>query len=149
MNDSLTTDGIYFYFAKAFDSVNHDIILHNLKYRYDIDGRLLKFLKSYLLGREQRVIIGNTHSIYKPVSSGVLQGSILGPLLFVLFINDISDGLTPGTDLALYADDTKIWRVTHSEIDHSILQKDIEYHNGWASRNKMMGGSNALKVPRF
>ena len=102
LNNCHITDVIYFDFAKAFDSVNHDILLHKLKYKYEIDGRLLKFLKNYLSEREQCVVIGNTRSSNKTVLSGVPQGSILGPILFVLFINDISDGLTPGTELALY-----------------------------------------------
>ena len=139
INDTktLSTDIVYFDFSKAFDSVNHDRILMKLKEMYGIDGRFLKFIKNYLQGREQSVVIENCVSSSKPVLSGVPQGSILGPILFVLFINDLPSGLSPGTDLALYADDTKIWRSITSEVDHQILQNDINYLNDWATLNKM------------
>ncbi len=88
---------------------------------FNIDGRLLKFLANYLSGREQQVIIGDSISSRKPVLSGVPQGSILGPILFVLFINDLTDGLSPGTQLSLYADDIKIWRSILTENDKKIL----------------------------
>ena len=135
--NTFSTDVVYFDFAKAFDSVNHDLILTKLKSMYHIDGRLLKFIQSYLKGREQSVVIENCSSSSKPVLSGVPQGSILGPILFVLFINDLPSGLSPGTELALYADDTKIWRGITSYLDHQILQNDINYLNTWATSNKM------------
>ena len=137
INNNQKTDVIYFDFAKAFDSVNHDIILNKMKYRYKIDGKMLRFLVNYLKNRHQRVLIGNFMSESRNVNSGVPQGSIIGPLLFVMFINDLHEGLSPGTNMALYADDTKIWRNIISEEDHCILQKDINYLNDWAIKNKI------------
>ena len=106
----------------------------------------MKFILNYLSGREQCVIIGNTKSNIKPVLSGVPQGSILGPLLFVLFINDLPSGLNSGTDLALYADDTKIWRTIYSDLDHELLQRDISYLHEWAIANKMKFHPSKCKV---
>ena len=76
----LPTHIIHFNFAKAFDAVNHDLILSKLKYQYSIDGRMLNFFKSYLFNRTQRVVVDNCTSDIVDVLSGVPQGSILGPL---------------------------------------------------------------------
>ena len=146
LNDCNRTDVVYFDFSKAFDSVNHDLLLRKLKLKYNIDGRLLKFIVNYLSEREQCVVIGNSKSSTVPVLSGVPQGSILGPILFVLFINDLPEGLSPDTNLALYADDTKIWRTIHTELDHEILQNDIAYLNSWATLNKMKFHPQKCKV---
>ena len=148
INDShsMGVDVVYFDFSKAFDSVNHDLILHKLKYIYGIDGRLLKFIMDYLHDRDQCVVIGNIKSDIKPVLSGVPQGSILGPILFVLFINDLPSGLNPETNLALYADDTKIWRSIKGQSDHEALQRDISYLNQWAFNNKMQFHPRKCKV---
>ncbi len=132
------SDIIYFDFAKAFDSVSHDLILKKLKENFKVDGLMLRFIKAYLEGRKQQVVVGGQMSSMLPVRSGVPQGSILGPLLFVLFINDMFSVVSAETNIALYADDTKIWRRITMFSDHYILQNDINNLFDWSVRNKMV-----------
>ena len=149
LNKRHDVDMVYFDFAKAFDSVNHDIILQKLKSQFKIDGIMLKFIKEYLRDRTQKVVIGDMSSSPLPVDSGVPQGSILGPLLFVLFINDIYTCVSDGTNIALYADDTKIWRKIISETDCILLNNDIDSLNDWAVRNKMRFHPTKCKILTF
>ena len=137
LNNKSKSDVIYFDFAKAFDSVSHDLILKKLKNNFGIDGLMLRFIKAYLQGRKQQVVIGGVNSSVLPVNSGVPQGSILGPLLFVLFINDMFNSISSDTNIALYADDTKIWREIIYSKDHFTLQKDIDKLFEWSLANKM------------
>ena len=146
MNSRNDVDVIYFDFAKAFDTVCHDIILHKSKHKYNIDGLMLNFIRSYLQDRLQRVVIDGSFSDTVSVNSGVPQGSILGPLLFVLFINDIYEQISPGTSIALYADDTKIWRRILSYADCEILNRDIDALYKWATANKMKFHPKKCKV---
>ena len=111
-----------------------------------INGRLLKFIRNYLCGRIQCVTLENCSSTTKSVLSGVPQGSILGPILFVLFINDLPRGIDPGTKLALYADDTKIWKKIACDKDLELLQKYIDYLHNWSHENKMKFDPKKCKV---
>ena len=146
LNNSSRIDVVYFDFAKAFDSVNHDIILRKLKTQFNISGKLLRFITAYLKDRTQCVVIGGAKSSLKYVLSGVPQGSILGPLLFVLFIGDLPDCISTETNIALYADDTKIWRNIVNYNDHEVLQKDIDALLSWSNVNKMNFHPNKCKI---
>ena len=146
LNNKIRSDIIYFDFAKAFDSVSHDLIFYKLKYLYGVDGLMLRFIKSYLQGRQQQVVVAGAVSNKLPVKSGVPQGSILGPLLFVIFINDMFSCITEGTNIALYADDTKIWRQITCYEDHFKLQSDIDKLFTWSVKNKMNFHTSKCKV---
>ena len=99
------TDVIYLDFSKAFDSVPHLLLIHKLK-TFGFNGDLLNWLKSYLTGRKQQVVIEGAKSSRLSVTSGVPQGSILGPLLFLLYINDMPD-VVSFCSISLFADDAK------------------------------------------
>ena len=146
LNTKSQTDVVYFDFSKAFDSVNHDIILHKLKSKFGIDGFLLRFIKEYLRDRKQCVTINGKFSSYSDVLSGVPQGSILGPLFFVLFINDVVEVVH--SNILLYADDMKVYREIRNTDDNYLLQSDIDALTQWSIRNKIKFHPNKCKVLR-
>ena len=96
-------------FAKAFDSVDHDILLAKLK-TYGVNGNLLNWFNDYLHGRVQRVVVDGVASDWATVTSGVPQGSLLGPILFVIFINDFPNVVSDASQTALNADDSKLYK---------------------------------------
>jgi hypothetical protein len=122
-------DVIYTDFAKAFDKVPHKRLFSKLK-GYGIHGRLLEWITAWLADRRQRVVIDSQTSEWKNVFSGVPQGSVLGPLLFVIFINDLPDNIVH--NIKLYADDSKIIGIIKSENDAATLQYDIDRAVEWS-----------------
>ena len=122
-------DSIYFDFSKAFDTVPHQRLSVKMK-SYGIKGKLLSWIEAFLSGREQRVRVNGELSDSKPVISGIPQGSVLGPLLFVLYINDLPD--TVRSNILLFADDTKIFRRVSTIEDAEALQNDIDALNRWS-----------------
>ena len=124
-------DIMYFDLSKAFNSVPHKLLLHKLK-SFGINGHLLAWITDYLTNRWQRVVINGIESEWLPVTSGVPQGSILGPLLFLLYINDLPTVLSPATLCAIFADDTKIYRQINHKHDTKILQTDINNLHSWS-----------------
>ena len=137
--------GVFKDLSKAFDTIDHLILKYKLN-NYGVRGTALEWFQSYLTNRKQYVSFQSNDSQKMTIKCGVPQGSILGPLLFVLFINDLPSQLSEGTDVVLYADDTKIWRKIASPLDCSILQTDIDSLNDWAIRNKMKFHPSKCKV---
>ena len=118
------TDVIYLDFRKAFDSVAHNELLAKL-WHFGITGNLWKWFRGYLSSRMQCVKLDGILSHPLPVVSGVPQGSILGPLLFLIFINDIPETVT-SSDLLLFADDTKCFKTIGNPSDCHSLQQDLQ-----------------------
>lgn len=133
-NDRNQVDAIYTDFQKAFDKVNHSTLLKKLV-QLGIHGELLDWLKSYLENRRQKVIINGYKSVPLIVTSGVPQGSNLGPLLFLIFVNDLGPLLK--CDYVLFADDLKMYRRIVSDSDHLMLQGDLNILNNWCTLNEM------------
>jgi ribonucleases P/MRP protein subunit RPP40 len=131
MDDGNCADIIYLDFAKAFDKVPHCRLLYKLR-QYGIDGKLGDWIASWLKGRQQRVVIGGEFSEWRPVMSGVPQGSVLGPVLFLVFIDDIDDGVT--NSILKFADDTKLFGVVNDLRQHDELQQDLQRLVDWSAR---------------
>jgi hypothetical protein len=111
--------------SKAFDKVPHLSLLHSLS-TVGVTGTLLKWFESYLTDRSQRVVLSGHSSSPAPVKSGVPQGSILGPLLFIVYVNSlVSLKLSPGTSIISYADDI-LYRSLSTTSDNTTLQHDVE-----------------------
>ena len=98
--------GIFLDISKAFDKVWHEGLFYKLK-TYGIEGQLLSLLTNYLENREQRVVLNGQTSEWRKIKSGVPQGSVLGPLLFLIYINDLPDGIT--SICKIFADDTSLF----------------------------------------
>ena len=111
------TCGIFIDLSKAFDTVNHQILIDKLDH-YGIRGNALEIFRSYLSNRQQYVTIDNCKSQTRPISHGVPQGSVLGPLFFLLFINDLPN-CCPEGKVRLFADDTTIF--FHSNNINEII----------------------------
>ena len=133
LNDKFPVDVTYLDFQKAFDSVPHKYLLSKL-YGYGIQGKLLSWIEGFLTGRKQRVIL-NGH--WTDVLSGVPQGSVLGPLLFNIYVNDIPDIIDSPWPILLFAYDIKIFRCIKSHEDYIRLQSDLNCLSEWSFKWKL------------
>ena len=129
-------DVIHLDFSKAFDKVSHNLLLNKLN-GHGIGGPLLQWFDSYLSHRCQRVMLEGEFSDWLPVTSGVPQGSILGPLLFIIYANDMPDCLSGESKLALFADDSKLFRSMSSRSSSATLQSDLNSLFQWNEDWKM------------
>lgn len=129
------SDIIYLDFAKAFDSVCPAKLVSKLK-AFGIGDPLLKWFQSYLTERKQRVVVNGTYSAWTDVGSGVPQGSLLGPILFLLFVNDMPR-VVENASLAMFADDSKCYKVIYQESDFVNLQRDLDALSTWSVSNEL------------
>ena len=119
-----TLDVIYCDFMKAFDKVPHRRLVHKIE-KYGIIGNILGWTKAFLSGRTQCVVLNDVKSKIAKVTSGIPQGSVLGPILFVIYINDMPEVVDKDSIVYLFADDTKVFRHIKSQEDTIQLQSDI------------------------
>ena len=117
-------DAVYLDIKKAFDKVPHKRLLWKLEHIGGLKGKLLKWMGDYLKGREMRTVIRDNYSSWSGVTSGVPQGSVLAPIMFQIYINDMQEGLN--SYINLFADDAKLLRVIKSQADCIELQRNID-----------------------
>lgn len=139
-------DAVYLDFSKAFDSVPHKRLLNKLK-SYGVEGQLLRWIEAFLTDRQQRVVVNGSKSCWVPVTSGVPQGSVLGPLLFLLFVNDIPE-VVQG-HIKLFADDTKLYRPVPSHNDTAQLQRDLDALAAWSDTWQLPFNADKCKTVHF
>ena len=120
LDDGGTVDVVYMDFMKAFDKVPHERLLAKLS-AYGIGGDVLTWIRSFLLNRKQRVKVGEATSEWKEVTSGIPQGSVLGPILFVMYINDMPESLESNSTVKMFADDSKLYKRTDNANGTSDL----------------------------
>ena len=131
LDTQLSVDCIYMDFQKAFDTVPHRRLIGKLK-SYNINEAIIGWIENFITGRTQQVVIGEECSGWMPVTSGIPQGSVLGPMLFVIYVNDLPE--TVRSDVYLFADDTKIFKVLNSENDKDMLQSDLTNLMDWSKK---------------
>ena len=129
MENKNITDCVYMDYQKAFDKVPHGRLLTKLK-AYNLSSEVINWIKEYLTDRSQCVEVNGKASEWLPVTSGIPQGSVLGPLLFLIYINDLPDNII--SDVYMYADDTKLYREIKTIEDQRILQKDLDTLTKWS-----------------
>ena len=125
-------DVILLDFAKAFDKVLHKRLLHKLCH-YGVRGKTLQWIPSFLSSRTQQVLVEGCESAKLDVLSGVPQGTVLGPLLFLVYINDLPEVVSTST-LRLFADDSLLYRQVRNQTDSKDLQNDLSALEEWESK---------------
>ena len=143
-------DAIYLDFSKAFDKVEHGVLLHKLR-EFGISGQVGCWIAAFLdsSSRQQAVVVDGRVSELCPVVSGVPQGTVLGPVLFLVHIAGIADSLSSGTSASSFADDTRVVRGIKSANDCEMLQADLSKIYSWAEHVNMHFNADKFECLRF
>ena len=137
---------VFFDFRKAFDSVPHEPLISKLHHT-SLHPHIVRWVQCYLTDRSQRVVINGSESDVVKVISGVPQGSVLGPLLFFIYVNDLCNiTLTHGSKVTMYVDDLVLYKVIDTESALSCLQEDINNIVQWARSNLLTLNYSKCKI---
>lgn len=147
LNSGKEVDTIYLDYAKAFDKVDLHILLKKLQ-QYGVGGKMLKWIKQFLLNRFQTVVVEGEKSSFRLVLSGVPQGTVLGPIFFIIYINDQLDVLR-ASDGKIFADDTKLINHIGDIIAHMLLQDDLNNIVAWSLKNNMQLNGDKFEVLNY
>ena len=133
MDDGSPVDVMYLDFQKAFDKVPHQRRMRKLK-SHGMGNSIINWVEQWLTDRRQRVVVDGEVSSWKPVLRGVPQGSVLGPILFLVYINDLEEGVT--CKILKFTDDTKLFRKVKEIGDKQNLQDDIDKFVKWSENGR-------------
>ena len=133
VQEGYQVDAIYTDFEKAFDKVPHNRLLQKLR-SYNIDKDIINWIQSFLINRKQRVKVNGKYSNWESVISGIPQGTILGPILFIIYINDLPDKVEGRAMMSLYADDAKLYRTIKTRNDSQELQMALNGVKDWCDK---------------
>ena len=156
LEDSGNADILYLDLSKAFDTVNHQILIHKL-IQMKITGKIVNWISSFLTNRQQYVVVNGHKSQPAPVTSGVPQGTVLGPALFIIYMNNITE-VIKSTIIKMFADDSKLIASIKNIPDRNKIIQDLDALIKWTQDNSMkfneekfqlqqIGSNNALKLP--
>ena len=144
------TIGVFIDFAKAFDTINHSILFKKLEH-YGIRGIVLQLFKNYLTNRKQFVVYDDMKSTHKSITCGVPQGSVLGPTLFLLYINDLPNS-SKYFNFRLFADDSNLFhtfKINEGNIDLAEVSRNLQAVVSWCNSNKLTINVNKTKYMLF